>query len=124
MPLKVAAIEGNYEEFMDEMLARVPVHDPEWTEFNDVDPGISLLQLFAFLSESILHRYEVPIHKSQPPAGDVHEGSGWLRGVISVVAPGHAPLLVAVATKSRGDDDDVQGGDPAPSSFTQRSLAD
>lgn len=45
-----------YQEILDEALARIPVHNPEWTNFNDSDPGVTLLQLFAFMSESLSYR--------------------------------------------------------------------
>ncbi len=46
----------NYQQILEETLARIPVHTPEWTNFNDADPGITLLQLFAFLTENMLYR--------------------------------------------------------------------
>ena len=46
----------NYQQILNETLARIPVHNPEWTNFNDSDPGVTLLQLFAFLSESLQYR--------------------------------------------------------------------
>jgi len=30
---------------------------PDWSGFNDSDPGVTLVQLFAFLSESLLYRF-------------------------------------------------------------------
>jgi hypothetical protein len=46
----------SYEALLSEALARVPVHNPEWTNFNDSDPGVTLIQLFAFLTENLLYR--------------------------------------------------------------------
>lgn len=46
----------DYQQIVQEAIARIPVHNPEWTNFNDSDPGITLLQLFAFMTESILYR--------------------------------------------------------------------
>lgn len=34
---------------------RIPRYNPQWTNFNDADPGITLLQLFAWLAEMTLH---------------------------------------------------------------------
>ena len=34
---------------------RIPRYAPEWTDFNDSDPGIALLQLFAWLTEMQLY---------------------------------------------------------------------
>ncbi len=45
-----------YQQILAEALARVPVHTPEWTNFNDSDPGVTLLQLFSFMSENLLYR--------------------------------------------------------------------
>src|SRR6476469_398000 len=46
----------SYQDLVDEALARIPVHNPEWTNFNKSDPGVTLLELFAFLTESLLYR--------------------------------------------------------------------
>ena len=43
-----------YQDLVDEALARVQIHNPEWTNFNRSDPGVTLLELFAFLTESLL----------------------------------------------------------------------
>jgi hypothetical protein len=57
MPLTVPAIDGrSYQALLDEALARIPVHNPEWTNFNDSDPGVTLVQLFAFMTENLLYR--------------------------------------------------------------------
>jgi hypothetical protein len=48
--------ELTYRDLVDETVARIPVHNPEWTNFNDSDPGITLVQLFSFLTESLLYR--------------------------------------------------------------------
>lgn len=57
MPITVPAIDDRrYQQLLDELLARVPVHTPEWTNFNQSDPGVTLVQLFAFLAESVLYR--------------------------------------------------------------------
>jgi hypothetical protein len=57
MPLNVPSLDDrNYADILQDALARIPVHNPEWTNFNDSDPGVTLLQLFAFMTESILYR--------------------------------------------------------------------
>jgi hypothetical protein len=45
-----------YQDLVDEALARIPIHNPDWTNFNESDPGVTLLELFAFLTESLLYR--------------------------------------------------------------------
>src|SRR4051812_26134015 len=57
MPLPTATIDERvYQDILDEARARIPVHTPEWTNFNKSDPGITLLELFSFLTESLLYR--------------------------------------------------------------------
>jgi hypothetical protein len=46
----------SYQDLVDEALARIPIHNPEWTNFNRSDPGVTLIELFAFLTESLLYR--------------------------------------------------------------------
>lgn len=52
----------NFQELMDEMRALIPIYCPEWTNHNPSDPGITMLELFAFLSEIMLYRLNrVPV---------------------------------------------------------------
>lgn len=46
-----------YEDLRDDLLRRIPVHTPEWTDHNPGDPGITLLELFADLGETLLERF-------------------------------------------------------------------
>ena len=45
-----------YRELLAEVTARIPVHNPEWRNFTDSDPGMTLLQLWAFMSENLLYQ--------------------------------------------------------------------
>ncbi|MFD0449550.1 hypothetical protein ACFQZK_00525 [Rhodococcus aetherivorans] len=45
-----------YRELLAEATARIPVHNPEWRNFTDADPGMTLLQLWAFMSENLLYQ--------------------------------------------------------------------
>lgn len=57
MPLQIPSIDDRrYQDLLDEALARIPIHNPEWTNFNKSDPGVTLIELFAFLTESLLYR--------------------------------------------------------------------
>src|ERR1044071_4313470 len=57
MPITLPKIDDRrYQDLLDEALARIPVHTPEWTNFNDSDPGVTLVQLWAFIAESMLYR--------------------------------------------------------------------
>jgi hypothetical protein len=48
--------DGDYREFADLLRARVATHAPGWVDRNESDPGILLIELFAFLTESLLDR--------------------------------------------------------------------
>jgi hypothetical protein len=57
MPLQIPKIDDRrYQDLLDEALNRVPVHNPEWTNFNRSDPGVTLIEIFAFMTESLLYR--------------------------------------------------------------------
>lgn len=57
MPLQSPPIDDRrFAELVQDTLARAPVHTPEWTHFNASDPGVTLVQLFAFLTENLLYR--------------------------------------------------------------------
>jgi hypothetical protein len=80
--------EATYREFAEVLRARVAAHAPDWTDHNDSDPGITLIQLFAFLTESLLyratafparcHRYAVALAQSASAlaAGSIQTAGG------------------------------------------------
>ena len=57
MPLQVPQLDDRtYQQIVDEVVARIPAHTPEWNNFNHSDPGITLVQLFAYMMENLLYR--------------------------------------------------------------------
>ncbi len=57
MPIQSPPLDNRkYQDLVNQALARIAVHNPEWTNYNDSDPGVTLVQLFAFLTESLLYR--------------------------------------------------------------------
>jgi predicted phage baseplate assembly protein len=46
----------NFETIVADARRRIPGYTPEWTDLNESDPGIVLVQLFAWLSEMIIWR--------------------------------------------------------------------
>jgi Baseplate J-like protein len=57
MPITSPSIDDRrFRDLVREALARVPVHTPEWTQLGESDPGVTLVELFAFLTESLLYR--------------------------------------------------------------------
>jgi predicted phage baseplate assembly protein len=58
MPLQLPVLDDrNFEQLLAEAKRRIPVHTPEWTNFaGESDPGITLVELFAFLTDNLLYR--------------------------------------------------------------------
>src|SRR5436190_2848400 len=48
-----------YDQILRDAVARIPVHTPEWTNFNASDPGITLLELFASIADPIYYRLDL-----------------------------------------------------------------
>src|SRR6478752_5988012 len=46
----------SYEDLVAELVARIPAHTPEWTNPQAGDPGRTLIELFAWLGDTILYR--------------------------------------------------------------------
>jgi hypothetical protein len=56
MPIQLPHLDDrNFEQLFEEAKRRIAVHTPEWTNFES-DPGITLIQVFAFLTDSLLYR--------------------------------------------------------------------
>jgi predicted phage baseplate assembly protein len=50
-----------FEELVNECLLRIPRYCPEWTNYNPSDPGVTLIELFAWLTDQMLVRFnQVP----------------------------------------------------------------
>jgi hypothetical protein len=48
----------NFEDLVKEAKSLIPVYAPEWTNHNPSDPGITLLELFAWLCEMVMYRID------------------------------------------------------------------
>lgn len=57
MPIQSPQLDDlRYDTVVQRMLRRIPVYAPEWTDWNDSDPGVTLIQLFAYLAEQVGYR--------------------------------------------------------------------
>lgn len=57
MPIVVPALDDrSFDDLVDEVLARIPAHTPEWTYPRLGDPGRTLVELFAWLTDTLLYR--------------------------------------------------------------------
>lgn len=95
----------SYDQILAELKARIPVYTPEWTDQGPSDPGITLLELLAYLGESLLYRF------NQIP----DQTRLWLLHLLQVppYPPRRATGLVAF------DGSQASGGPPGVSQGTQ-----
>lgn len=57
MTIQVPVLDDrSFDQLVSDAQARIPVHTPEWTNLNFSDPGYTLIDLFAFLTENLLYR--------------------------------------------------------------------
>jgi hypothetical protein len=57
MPIESPQLDDlKYDRTVEELVRRIPVYSPEWTDHNASDPGITFIQLFAYLAEQIGYR--------------------------------------------------------------------
>lgn len=57
MPLDLPNLDDRrFADLIEEALAMIPAHAPEWTNHNPSDPGITLIELFASMTEMLLFR--------------------------------------------------------------------
>lgn len=62
MPLPTPNLDDrSFQDIVDEAKRKIPQYTPEWTNHNVSDPGVALIELFAWMSEMVLYRYnQVP----------------------------------------------------------------
>jgi predicted phage baseplate assembly protein len=57
MPIRPPALDDrSFDDLVADMVRRIPAHTPEWTNPRDGDPGRTLIDLFAWLGDTILYR--------------------------------------------------------------------
>src|SRR5215217_5345505 len=57
MPIRPPALDDRgFDDLVEEVLARIPAHTPEWTNPVPGDPGRTLVELFAWLTDTLLYR--------------------------------------------------------------------
>lgn len=59
MPLELPNLDDRtYNDLVTEAISQIPTYDPDWTNYNPSDPGITLIELFAYLTELLLYRLD------------------------------------------------------------------
>lgn len=57
MPIRPPALDDrSFDDLVADLVRRIPAHTPEWTQAGDGDPGRTLIDLFAWLADTILYR--------------------------------------------------------------------
>lgn len=57
MPISPPALDDrSFDDLVSELIARIPAHTPEWTNPRQGDPGRTLIELFAWLADTVLYR--------------------------------------------------------------------
>ena len=57
MPIRPPNLDDRrYADILREARALIPQYTPEWTNLSDADPGMTLVQLFAWMTEMIIYR--------------------------------------------------------------------
>ncbi len=112
MPLPQPILDDrSYQQLRNEMLGRLAVYAPDWNDHNPSDPGITLIELFAFLGENLLFRFnqipettrlaflrllQIPLRPATPAramlALTTQESAGVLAPARSVAKAGSLPF--------------------------------
>ncbi|MBV9931293.1 MAG: putative baseplate assembly protein [Alphaproteobacteria bacterium] len=57
MPIRPPALDDrSFDDLVADLVRRIPAHTPEWTDAREGDPGRTLIDLFAWLGDTILYR--------------------------------------------------------------------
>ena len=57
MPIRPPALDDrSFDDLVADLVRRIPAHTPEWTNPREGDPGRTLIDLFAWLADTILYR--------------------------------------------------------------------
>src|SRR6476659_9757927 len=57
MPLVTPRLDDRrFQDIVDEAKSRIPRYCPEWTDHNVSDPGVTLIELFAWMTDLLLYR--------------------------------------------------------------------
>jgi len=57
MPTEVPQLdEKSFRDLIEDIRSRIPGYTPEWTDHDEADPGIALIELFAYLAKQLPYR--------------------------------------------------------------------
>lgn len=91
-----------FDDLVDELLSRIPAHTPEWTHPRQGDPGRTLIELFAWLADTLLYRANlVPERQRLVFLKLLGQPLRAARPAASVVALSHAQKDTLASTRIR-----------------------
>ncbi|WP_437656656.1 putative baseplate assembly protein [Sorangium sp. So ce1182] len=102
----------SFDDLRRELVRRIPVHAPAWTDHNPGDPGIALLEVFAWLAENLLHRLN-----RVPERSELHF-LNLLNVPLNPARPARAMVRLEIASKDRPEPQLLPAGATA-----ERALA-
>ena len=78
MPLKLPNLDDlSWEQLVREGRSLIPAYAPDWTNHNTADPGITLIELLAYLSELLIYRLNVVSKANLREFLNLLHGPGW-----------------------------------------------
>jgi hypothetical protein len=81
MSLRLPALDDrSYTDLVEEARALIPALCPEWTNHNATDPGITLIELFAWLTEMLIYRVDRLPREHVRTFLKLLNGPGWTPG--------------------------------------------
>lgn len=106
MPLRPPALDDrSFSDLVEDLVARIPAHTPEWTSPTQGDPGRTLIDLFAWLGDTLLYRVNL-IPERQRLAflhllGEQMRPAVPATGIITVLANENASQSTTIAPFAR-----------------------
>jgi predicted phage baseplate assembly protein len=112
MPLQDIQLDDRrFDQLVQEAKRRIPRYTPEWTDHHESDPGITLLELFAWLTEMMLYRL------NRVPKKNYIKFLELIGIELNPPTPAHVELTFTLASSNQPMNQLIPGG-------TKVSLAD
>lgn len=105
MPLpEINLDDRSYSELMTELRRRIPAYTPEWTDYNESDPGIALIEMFSWLADILIYRI------NQIPDKAYAKFLQMIGITLELPAPAQAYLTFTLTSNSLPDAVPIPGG--------------